>query len=149
MTNQIATVETIRGVLVTVDRQVGTVELPAEDVLRGMYRAIGCRTVERVPLASVPTLDMWVDEDGLCTATPRLNQVATFIAHAFQIHPTHGDPDLDRFALQPYAGNALFLSANDEGDCVDVPSELDRLWEAAKALGDGGVATLLAEAARL
>jgi hypothetical protein len=59
------------------------VELPAEDVLRGMYPAMGCRTVERVPLATVPTLDMWVDEDGLCAGTPPLNQVATFIAHAF------------------------------------------------------------------
>lgn len=74
----------------------------ASNVLQALYELIGCSSVDVVRLT--PEIDMWVDDEGLLrTHTPRINQLASYIATRFG------------FAFQLYAGTAVFSGGVDKG----------------------------------
>lgn len=91
------------------DGQAAFVELDGNNLLRDMYRQIGCRTVDVVELE--PGLDMWLDEESLLKDDPALNQSATRMVLDF-----HGS------LTQPYFGVALIMGSNRMGDSTDFPS---------------------------
>jgi len=68
------------AVVIPVDGQARSIEWPEDDgaQLRTMYDAIGCSTVELVPMPD-NAAHMWVDEDGRLTGSP-FNPVATALS---------------------------------------------------------------------
>ncbi|MFI6900289.1 DUF3846 domain-containing protein [Nonomuraea sp. NPDC050394] len=88
--------------------EVREVSLPAtENSLPVMYREIGCRSVDVVRLTS--RLDMWLDDEGIYTQP--VNPFATALAQQ------HG------YVHQPYFGNALLCSVDDEGNSIDLTTD--------------------------
>jgi hypothetical protein len=78
----------------------------ASSVLQALYEQIGCAAVDVVRLA--PDTDMWVDDEGLLRARPRINQLASYIATRF------GRP------FQLYAGTVVFTGGADQA-CYTLP----------------------------
>ena len=99
--------KTIKGLLIDPEkRTVSPVEIPLDEdgsCLHGMYRAIGCATVDCGRgglryLPSHPEDDVWFDDEGLFSGCK----------FSFML------PD-----WVPIIGRGLILGFNDEGDCVD------------------------------
>lgn len=74
--------------------------ITASSVLQALYEQIGCAAVDVVRLS--PDTDMWVDDEGLLTARPRINQLASYIATRF------GRP------FQLYVGTVVFTGGADK-----------------------------------
>ncbi|MYV32000.1 DUF3846 domain-containing protein [Rhodococcus sp. DSM 6344] len=94
------------AVRVGIDGTVSEIDL-GQDTGAGLRAAIECRGFDVVRLA--PGLDMWIDDEGLFTADPVVNTVATAIAWAYG------------FVWQKYVGVAVFASSDDEGETVSLP----------------------------
>ena len=100
---------TVRAIRIDTERTVSVVDLGA-DVLAGLYREIGCHTVDVVQLAREDDieLDMWVDDDGAFRST--INVLASVVAD-----------DLTPRDLQPYFyGTAVFAASNSDGATVSL-----------------------------
>lgn len=83
--------------------------------LKDLYRLIGCDTVDVVRLT--PTLDMWLDDEGMYTQEE--NIAAAFIVYAYW-----------RAIHQGYYGTVVFLGGADvDGDTLGLSdaTELDLL----------------------
>lgn len=83
---------TIRAVLVPADLTLPCVPvtLDANDPLASMYPLIGCQLVQPTPTARDHRLAntmLWVDEEGLCVAEPKLNIRASMLG----THNLYGD----------------------------------------------------------
>jgi hypothetical protein len=100
---------TVKVVTITPDGEVRDAELDADNVLAGLYEQIGCDMVDLVRLT--PTLDMWLDDEGLVTGQP-VNIVATWLARAFG------------WRHQPYFGTVVLAEHDDAGDTVSIRAEL-------------------------
>jgi hypothetical protein len=74
--------------------------ITASSVLQALYEQIGCSSVDVVRLS--PDTDMWVDDEGLLTARPRINQLSSYIATRFG------------YPFQLYAGTAVFTGGADQ-----------------------------------
>lgn len=113
------------GFKVAPDGSRGRMEITAEgprgdqSVLKDLYEAIGCRTVDVVRLAE--RLDMWLDDDGMYTQ--EVNRLATLVAWSFG------------YQAQEYYGTVVFLGgANAAGDTIGLKEpavkRLERLTDA-------------------
>ena len=98
---------TIKGLLIDPEKsEISEVEIPVNDdgsCLEGMYRAIGCSTVDcgrggLSYLPSHPADDVWFDDEGLFSGCE----------FSFML------PD-----WVPLIGRGLILGFNDDGDCTD------------------------------
>lgn len=77
--------------------------------LKHMYDLIGCDLVEAVRLPK--DIDIWVDEEGLLKSGN--------IVIGYKVEPNE---ESDGFELQ-LAGNALFLSSDEEGNTIGLNEE--------------------------
>jgi hypothetical protein len=106
-------------------RSVSQVELPDEPGGHDLAARIGCELIETVPLqpprGAKPGVMLVVDDEGLAKEGQRF--------WAFDVHP-------DRI----FAGPALVLAQDDEGEPVDNPVDLDLitprvLWKNVRFVG--------------
>jgi len=87
-----------------------------DNALKAMYYYLECRSVEVVQLA--PDLHMWLDEEGLLAEEPKVNEIATVIAHL------HG------YNQQQYVGPAIFTGgADEEGNTLGLSEHIERQVE--------------------
>lgn len=138
-----------RGVLVPVEGNIREVDIPRQDLMRGIREQLGTDVVDAIGVCELPNLTMLSDQAGPYLTDARRNQAAELIVHTFQCHPTHGEPAVDRGELPIYFGDVLFVSMTDTGEFTSVPRGFYRLWDAVRALRVGGLTGLLAEAAEL
>lgn len=88
------------------DATAGTVTAAelGENTLRGLYREIGCTTVDVVRVA--PGIDGWIDDEGLykepLVENALFNEIAAYFGHDFQ----------------QYYGNVVLATVDEEGDTV-------------------------------
>lgn len=94
------------AVKVNTDETVEHVEL-GPDILAGMYRHIGCDTVDCVALAD--GVDMWVDDEGAFRTPDAINRAATELAAMFRGRAT-----------QPYWGPVLITGSNPHGETLEM-----------------------------
>ncbi|MDN5915939.1 MAG: hypothetical protein L0I76_12640 [Pseudonocardia sp.] len=140
----------IRGVLVPVEGNIREVDIPRQDLMRGIREHLGTDAVDMTGVCALPNLTMLSNQWGpYLPGDVRRNQAAELIVHTFQCHPTHGEPAVDRGELPIYVGRVLFVSMTDTGEVTSVPRGFSRLWDAVRALRVGGLTGLLAEAAEL
>jgi hypothetical protein len=71
----------MNALVIDLDGNVRDVEIADGDLLRALYRLIGCRTVEVVELS--PDITMWLDEEGMLVEFPMINHKATYLAQRF------------------------------------------------------------------
>lgn len=90
---------------------VATVVDLGENTLKGLQDAACARFVDVVRLH--PRLDMWIDDEGAVLMEPVVNEVASLIARGFG------------FVHQPYFGDVVFASHDDEGNTTSL-SEHDQ-----------------------
>ncbi|RZT75529.1 hypothetical protein EV383_6270 [Pseudonocardia sediminis] len=139
----------IRGVLVPVEGDIREVDLPRQDLMRGVREQLGTDVLDTIGVCALPNLTMLSDQTGPYLSDSRRNESAELIVHTFQCHPSHGDPAIDRAELPIYHGDVLFLSQTEDGEFTSVPRGFGQLWDAVRALRVGGLTGLLAEAAQL
>lgn len=108
MTNtEITTRATVIAAKVTPDGAVERLELDADNVLTGLYAAIGCRNVDVVGLTD--ELDMWIDDEGLFVDEPAINHAACGLVRQLrgELH-------------QAYYGTVVFANHNEDGDTTSL-----------------------------
>jgi hypothetical protein len=81
-------------------RTVAEIDIDPANVLRDLYAAIDCQTVE-VVAGAIPGHDLWLDEEG-----------------ALYDDPPHGLMAIPNTAQPILFGRAVVLTANDDGDCT-------------------------------
>lgn len=120
----------VTAILVTVQGEVSTVDLAEEgSVLQGMYKAIGCTTVDRVPLAF--NTDMWLDDEGAITTNPS-DPLATLNPYAMRIVARYLGAEVEE--LNPLFGNVL-IARQDNGDTKSVtPDDIDLVTKVVKRM---------------
>jgi len=120
----------VTAILVTVQGEVSTVDLAEEgSTLQGMYKAIGCSTVDRVPLAF--TTDMWLDDEGAITTNPS-DPLATLNPYAMRIVARYLGAEVEE--INPLFGNVLITGQHD-GETTSVsPEVIDQVTKVVKRM---------------
>ena len=90
------------------DRTITSARLEPDSALTQLYSLIECTAVDVVRLTT--TIDMWLDDEGLCKGAP-FNPDATLLA------AHHG------YHHQPYYGTAVIAASDHDGNTINLTDE--------------------------
>ncbi|QLF83352.1 hypothetical protein SEA_NICEHOUSE_108 [Rhodococcus phage NiceHouse] len=111
----------VTALLVTVQGEVSTVDLAEEgSTLQGMYKAIGCTSVDRISLT--PNVDMWLDDEGAITTDPS-DPLSTLNPYAMRIVAKYYEAEIQQ--VNPLFGNVLITGMSNGETTAVSPETID------------------------